>query len=89
MNKYKTTGKQTLFDAENSARKLSEMGNPLEDTPRKWFWLLSAVAICCLLLSGCTASFCLNTRLFDYYATDTDHIEICIILEYFIYLRVK
>lgn len=42
------------------------------DTPRKWFWLLSAVAICCLLLSGCTASFCLNTRLFDYYATYTD-----------------
>ena len=30
MNKYKTTGKQTLFDAENSARKLSEIGNPLE-----------------------------------------------------------
>ncbi|MCQ2296544.1 MAG: transposase [Bacteroidales bacterium] len=30
MSKYKTTGKQTLFDAENSARKLSEMGNPLE-----------------------------------------------------------
>ena len=30
MSKYKTTGKQTLFDAENSARKLSEIGNPLE-----------------------------------------------------------
>lgn len=27
MGKYKTTGKQTLFDAENSARKLSEMGS--------------------------------------------------------------
>ena len=30
MSKYKTTGKQTLFDAENAARKLSEIGNPLE-----------------------------------------------------------
>lgn len=30
MSKYKTTGKQTLFDAENAAQKLSEMGNPLE-----------------------------------------------------------
>ena len=30
MNKYKTTGKQTLFDAENAAQKLSEIGNPLE-----------------------------------------------------------
>lgn len=30
MNKYKTTGKQTLFDAENSARKPYEIGNPLE-----------------------------------------------------------
>ena len=27
MNKYKTTGKQSLFDAENSARKLSEIGS--------------------------------------------------------------
>ena len=30
MGKYKTTGKQTLFDAENSAQKLYEIGNPLE-----------------------------------------------------------
>ena len=30
MSKYKTTGKQTLFDAENAAQKLSEIGNPLE-----------------------------------------------------------
>ena len=30
MSKYKTTGTQTLFDAENAARKLSEIGNPLE-----------------------------------------------------------
>lgn len=30
MSKYKTTGKQTLFDTENAARKLSEIGNPLE-----------------------------------------------------------
>ncbi len=30
MGKYKTTGNQTLFDAENAARKLSEIGNPLE-----------------------------------------------------------
>ena len=30
MSKYKTTGKQTLFDAENAARKLSDIGNPLE-----------------------------------------------------------
>ena len=27
MSKYKTTGKQTLFDAENAAQKLSEMLN--------------------------------------------------------------
>ena len=30
MSKYKTTGKQTLFDAENTIQKLSEIGNPLE-----------------------------------------------------------
>ena len=30
MSKYKTTSKQTLFDAENAAQKLSEIGNPLE-----------------------------------------------------------
>ena len=30
MCKYKTTGNQTLFDAENAALKLSEIGNPLE-----------------------------------------------------------
>lgn len=30
MSKYKTTGKQTLFDVENAAQKLSEIGNPLE-----------------------------------------------------------
>ena len=30
MSKYKSTGKQTLFDAENAAQKLSEIGNPLE-----------------------------------------------------------
>ena len=30
MSKYKTTGKQTLFDAENAAQKLSEIGNLLE-----------------------------------------------------------
>ena len=30
MSKYKTTGNQTLFDAENAAQKLSEIGNPLE-----------------------------------------------------------
>ena len=30
MGKYKTTGKQTLFDAENAAKKLSSMNNPLE-----------------------------------------------------------
>ncbi|MBQ7062330.1 MAG: IS5 family transposase [Bacteroidales bacterium] len=30
MSKYKTTGKQTLFDAENAAQKLSDIGNPLE-----------------------------------------------------------
>ena len=30
MSKYKTTVKQTLFDAENAAQKLSEIGNPLE-----------------------------------------------------------
>ena len=30
MSKYKTSGKQTLFDAENAAQKLSEIGNPLE-----------------------------------------------------------
>ncbi len=26
MSKYKTTGNQTLFDAENAAQKLSEIG---------------------------------------------------------------
>lgn len=31
MNKHKTTGNQNLFDAENAARKLSEIGNPLEN----------------------------------------------------------
>lgn len=30
MNKYKTIGKQTLFDTENAVQKLSEIGNPLE-----------------------------------------------------------
>ena len=30
MSKYKTSGKQTLFDAENAAQKLSDIGNPLE-----------------------------------------------------------
>ena len=30
MSKYKTIGNQTLFDAENAAQKLSEIGNPLE-----------------------------------------------------------
>lgn len=30
MSKYKATGKTTLFDAENQAKKLSEMGDPLE-----------------------------------------------------------
>ena len=30
MSKYKTTGNQTLFDAENAAQKLSEIGNLLE-----------------------------------------------------------
>ncbi len=30
MSKYKTTGNQTLFDTENAAQKLSEIGNPLE-----------------------------------------------------------
>ena len=30
MTKYKTTGNITLFDAENAARKLSSIGNPLE-----------------------------------------------------------
>jgi len=31
MSKYKTTGNQTLFDAENAAQKPSEIGNPLEE----------------------------------------------------------
>ena len=30
MSMYKATGKQTLFDAENTIQKLSEIGNPLE-----------------------------------------------------------
>lgn len=30
MSKYKATGKTTLLDAENQAKKLSEMGDPLE-----------------------------------------------------------
>ena len=30
MGKYKTTGKQTLFDAKNTIQKLSEIGNPLD-----------------------------------------------------------
>lgn len=30
ISKYKSTGNQTLFDAENVAQKLSEIGNPLE-----------------------------------------------------------
>lgn len=30
MSKYKATGKQTQFDAENAAQKLSKIGNPLE-----------------------------------------------------------
>ena len=34
MSKYKTTGNQTLFDAENVAQKLSEIGNPLEKLDR-------------------------------------------------------
>lgn len=34
MSKYKATGKQTLFDAENAAQKLSEIGNPLEKLDR-------------------------------------------------------
>lgn len=30
MSGYKTTGNQTLFDAENAAQKLSAIGNPLD-----------------------------------------------------------
>ena len=30
MSKYKSTGNQTLFDAENVVQKRSEIGNPLE-----------------------------------------------------------
>lgn len=30
MSKYKTTGNQSLFDAENAAQKLSVLSNPLE-----------------------------------------------------------
>ena len=30
MSRYKATGNQTLFDAENVAKRLSEIGNPLE-----------------------------------------------------------
>lgn len=30
MSKYKTTGNQSLFDAENAAQKLSVLINPLE-----------------------------------------------------------
>ena len=30
MSKYKTIGNQTLFDAENATKKLSEIGNQLE-----------------------------------------------------------